>query len=1674
MTEAHRARAGTRGLAISRLRPLLAASTALTALAAAQPARAQAPLATPTGGAVVAGGASIAEAPGATTVTQSTSRAAINWQSFNVGSRATVLFQQPSSQAVTLNRVVAPDPSTIAGRITANGSIVLVNPDGVVFANGSEVNAAGLVVSAPGITNQNFMAGRMVFDQPANPNARIVNRGSMTIAQAGLAALVAPQVANSGVIAAKLGSVVLAGARTATLDLYGDGLVSIDVEGAVQTVPVGPNGQPVKALVTNSGTIAAAGGTVLLTAKAVDGLIQNLVDAGGTISANGQAGGAAGTVLVQGVGGSIRIAGTLTASGEGTGGTGGAVGLDASGAVVLANTARVDASGPAGGGLVAVGTTLARAKGGPGTTATLTAAHVLIAPGATISADATEAGNGGRVTVLSTVTTVDYGAITAEGGSLGGNGGFVEISGHNLALDGTVNTSAPLGAMGTILLDPYDLVIESGGTGAVTMAPVPGVAYDADGTLAGDVYTVDPTVIETNLTGNVTLQAIDDVTFASSLALTKPNQSLLVQAGNDILIDSGVTVSATGNIEMDASSAAISGSTMTGGITMNGVIVAGGNISLSAGTGGVFFGDFVDANDGNVTTNQTTGTLVVNTTGNFEQVAGTISAVTLSGTASFVDVESAGNAIGTLGAFTLVAAGSAIFLSDTSNLTVTGPVSAPGGFVGISSNGNLTVAGPIDAPSMGDLFSVVELSSDGNMVFSDEVNAAGGTVMLTSGGSITEPGGVILAGTLSGSSGGAALFTGDNAIATLAVIVSDDPPAPPAFSAGGNFTLVDSAPLTITAPVTVPEGSTITLATDSLVEGSQFDEETEGTEFGALEAPGGEVLIEPFSANVPVALVGGGAQPAGALSLDDALLAAITANTLALTSFGTEPVTISGANQLGGLTDPNTGNPSGVNTLLVAAGGAFSEAAGASLNVDVLSGSAASVALGGINTIPTLDQFSSTGGFELTDTSGLTVLGTVSDPTGITLDVASEDGITLGNFVTGEGSLSSNPATGTVSLLTSGDIFQDSGAITAGTLTGSASFAFLDGDNAIATLGAFSVPAGDEIFLNDVTNLTLAGPVSAIDGFVSLASAGDLVLSGELNATGGTVVLSVGGGITEPGGAILASVLNGTSGGAALFTGTNAIGTLADVSNSLQSGPYDAFVAGGDFTLVDSTSLTLEAPVSVPAGDTIALVTNGLIEGSQTIFTETSSLTVFGALLALGGEVSIEPFSANVPVALVGAGAEPAGTLSLDDALLAVITAGTLQLTSFGSEPITISGANQLGNLTDPNTGQASGVGTLLATAGGVFSETAGASLEVGVLTGSAGSVALGGINTIPTLDQFSSTGGFELSDSTALTVLGTLSAPGGIALDVAPGNLVVGASGQAGFLTTAAGMNLVVPDGSITVANGSLAAGTLSGAAAGLAQLGTADIATLGSFSVSGAAGDLALRSTGALTISGPVSAAFLDIAAPGTLTLSGTIFTTGLPLADQSGANPALPGSVLEVLSGGVFQELGTSVIAPLGGGGATLRIQLPAAGGTASFANLQAGAVNLVLALGPGTATGTMAPGGLLVIGTGGSADLFGSVGGITGTAAARVARIEPSISTSYLFNRCVIESAICSTTLVLAQVPPGIPNLVATNGGPSLLPFFTLPPIVLLTIPAVIGESWTDIGGFPLPNIARLDF
>ncbi|SHJ01756.1 filamentous hemagglutinin family N-terminal domain-containing protein [Anaerovibrio lipolyticus DSM 3074] len=118
-------------------------------------------------------------------ILQTTDKAIIDWNSFNVGRDATVNFIQtlngkPNVAAMTLNRVnEAGGMSEIAGHINSIGSFILVNPNGTMFYEGSEVNAAGVVISTADIDAEQFKNGKLYFKQDGTKNENIIINGKI-------------------------------------------------------------------------------------------------------------------------------------------------------------------------------------------------------------------------------------------------------------------------------------------------------------------------------------------------------------------------------------------------------------------------------------------------------------------------------------------------------------------------------------------------------------------------------------------------------------------------------------------------------------------------------------------------------------------------------------------------------------------------------------------------------------------------------------------------------------------------------------------------------------------------------------------------------------------------------------------------------------------------------------------------------------------------------------------------------------------------------------------------------------------------------------------------------------------------------------------------------------------------------------------------------------------------------------------------------------------------------------------------------------------------------------------------------------------------------------------------------------------------------------------------------
>ncbi len=568
-------------------------------------------LANPENGVVVEGSATINVDGKKLDVIQHTDKAVIDWRTFNIEIDEHTQFIQPNSGSLALNRVLTADPSYILGRLSANGNIILINPNGVFFGANSRVDVNGLIASTADINNSDFIQGRYNFMTPGNPNAIIRNDGLINAKEAGLVGLVAPVVENNGIISAKLGKVSLASGDTFTLDMYGDNLINVAV-----------NGNIAKQAVKNTGTIEADGGRIALTAAAGRDIVDSLIEVKGELKAPAVAE-KNGKIIIYAEGSNavtdtttkgiktgkstVLVDGKIDASGKGIGEKGGTVEIYGDQIGLLAN-AEIDTSGNVGGGDVNIGGDYQGLGDKPKAFATY------VDQNATVNADAIENGNAGDVIFWSDDATRYYGTTYARGGSLGGNGGLVEVSGKNyLDFQGNVDTSAAVGETGNLLLDPGDINICLFGssslaacnpTGSPSLTAV-GNIFDsgANATSYVNIGTTGTAGSLLNLlnANNVTVRTNaagagaggGDITVHDAISIAAANtRTLTLQAHDKIFINAPITVrnlTLTAN-DLDIGAAINSNSAGNGTLTIQ-PFTASTTIGVGGGTGTLNIGD---------------------------------------------------------------------------------------------------------------------------------------------------------------------------------------------------------------------------------------------------------------------------------------------------------------------------------------------------------------------------------------------------------------------------------------------------------------------------------------------------------------------------------------------------------------------------------------------------------------------------------------------------------------------------------------------------------------------------------------------------------------------------------------------------------------------------------------------------------------------------------------------------------------------------------------------------------------------------------------------------------------------------------------------------------------------------------------------------------------------------
>ena len=450
--------------------PFFMVTCLLVGTASANPTVPNLPNALPTGAKVTAGSAFVSQAQTPTsasmTVNQTSQRAVVNWDSFNVGKNATVTFNQPNANAVTLNRVTGATASMIEGAVKANGQVVFVNPNGVTFGRGAEINAAGVVATTMDISNKDFMEGKGTYK--GNGKGSVINEGKITTnTEGGYIALLAPEVRNDGYLLAKKGSgtVAMAAGEQITLDFKGNSLISVKVDIGTYN-----------ALIENKRVVEVNGGLVVIAAGSANQLMASVIKNTGRISASSMVNNGG---VIELVANTINQAGQVTANSKtAEGGQINIVGND----IAIVSNSKTTATGATNGGQVNIGLANTQVSGGTqvnvptqaGIKANANQAAqnkqlaqtVTIEDNALIDTSSTQTGNGGAIAIWSEVKTTVAGILKSMGGALSGNGGFIETSSKgtvNLAPTVSINTSANnlTGKAGTWLLDPIDLTIDT-------------------------------------------------------------------------------------------------------------------------------------------------------------------------------------------------------------------------------------------------------------------------------------------------------------------------------------------------------------------------------------------------------------------------------------------------------------------------------------------------------------------------------------------------------------------------------------------------------------------------------------------------------------------------------------------------------------------------------------------------------------------------------------------------------------------------------------------------------------------------------------------------------------------------------------------------------------------------------------------------------------------------------------------------------------------------------------------------------------------------------------------------------------------------------------------------------------------------------------------------------------
>lgn len=1129
-------------------------------------------VALPQGAQVVQGSATLNQTdPANLTVTQGSSHAILNWDRFDIGSDEGVFFDLPDAGSISLNRVVGGHASSILGRLGSNGQVYLINPQGVMFGAGSQVNVGSLLATTADVGDDAFMAGGPT--RFAGGQGVIRNEGTLTVAPYGYVVLAAPIVENAGSVEALQGDIRLAGAAAFTIDPVGDNLLTL-----------APDPMAFAAHVNNTGVLRAGGGRVALTTQATDAALASVINTSGLIEAT----------TVNNVGGRITL-GTASTQRTTVAGTLAANGADKAGVVDVVGH------------------------------------FVDVQTGARIEANSMRAGDGGVVTVVGDAT-VFRGVAQARGGSQSGNGGFIEISGHNfLYFAGSADTLASNGVFGTLLFDPINITITDGGPDADDAQIVDGMTLAADG--GASSFSISEDALEALAAGtNISLEATNNITM-------------------DDLTDNVLTLATTGSVSFLADSDGDG----NGNFSMTGtdeIVTAGADLTITGAHIQVGRLDTDAAAGGAVALNTTGGTGTITAVQNMLTDGGTITLdgdlalggdVTLVTGATGAAVEVTGNVVGASDILTLSAgSGNAITLGG--DVTLDDMVMTSGGTLNMG--GAWVVAGHLDFTNVG----AVTLTANSS------VNADGGA------GNITFDSGNTINGarTLSLTGNNLVLPTAGNSTALVALTTN----ATAGLTLGNVTTAVDqnhnASTITLGGTLTSNGGDVILhdpvlLSADSALVASAGNVTVHDT-INSAGAPESDLAVTATGGTATLTGVIGGTHALDTLTVNGTTVVMHGVHTEGAQSYtGAATVAGNSSSESGNITfnnavalggtaafDTATGNTDVVfaNTLngahaLTAATGTgnlrLQGVVGGSTPLASLANTGASVVTANVTTSGNQTYDTLAVGGNLTSTGGTIATGDMTLTANSTLNTSGGNGaITLGGTGAGAFNLTLNAGTGDVGIA-------DDFSIGTLTLT-AADDVTLAGD--VVTTNAMDFTAVDDIILAAAVTLNAGSSNMTMDSGNTVSGAFDLVMVGATLAPG---IISGVDDLT-----LTASVASNL---------TQAISTAG---TQTYNGPTNLGInlttTGDTITLNGATTLTADSTVNTAGG---TLVMNSTLDGAHALTVNTGSANI-NLANTLGGSTPLTDLTLTTTgtltaneIHLTGDLIAHAATLTFNQALLA-------------------------------------------------------------------------------------------------------------------------------------------------------------------------------------------------------------------------------------------------------------------------------------------------------------------------------------------------------------------------------------------------------------------------------------